>query len=135
MAFCTIVRAGEVEGVDGLAGLEEDVRVLGGAAEDRPVRGEGAGAVRATRSSVIMARRSSSVSCSTLATSCEVRKPSKKCRNGMRDSRVAAWAIRAKSMTSCTELEASRAKPVARPAMTSCGRRRWRGRGRPWRGR
>ena len=62
---------------------------------------------------------SSSVSCSTLATSCEVRKPSKKCRNGTRDSSVAACAISAKSITSCTELEASMPKPVARAAITS----------------
>ena len=37
----------------------------------------------------------------------------------MRDSSVAAWAISAKSCASCTELEASMAKPVARAAITS----------------
>ncbi len=74
---------------------------------------------RRTRSSSIMARMSSAVSCSTLATSCEVRKPSKKWRKGRRDSRVAAWAISAMSMTSCTELEESMPKPVERAAITS----------------
>ena len=39
--------------------------------------------------------------------------------NGMRASSVAAWAMRAKSCASCTELEASSAKPVARVAITS----------------
>ncbi len=38
--------AGQVEAVAGLAGLEEDVGVLRGAAQDRLVRGEGALAVR-----------------------------------------------------------------------------------------
>ena len=51
--------------------------------------------------------------------SCEVRKPSKKCRNGMRDSSVAAWATRARSWASWTEAEASSANPVWRAAMTS----------------
>ena len=37
----------------------------------------------------------------------------------MRDSRVAACAMSAMSMTSCTELEDSMAKPVERAAMTS----------------
>jgi hypothetical protein len=37
----------------------------------------------------------------------------------MRPARVAAWAIRAKSWASCTELAHSRAQPVARQAMTS----------------
>ena len=53
------------------------------------------------------------------AISCEVRKPSKKCRNGTRARSVAACAISAKSCASCTELEASIAKPVWRHAMTS----------------
>ena len=56
----------------------------------------------------------------TLLTSCEVRKPSKKWMNGIRDSSVAACAISAMSWASCTELEASRAKPVGRTAITSC---------------
>ena len=62
---------------------------------------------------------SSLPSSSILATSCEVRKPSKKCRNGTRARSVAAWAIRARSWASCTEAEASIAQPVMRPAMTS----------------
>jgi hypothetical protein len=39
-------RAGKVEGIARLARLEEDVRVLGGAAQDRPVGAEGALAMR-----------------------------------------------------------------------------------------
>ncbi len=54
-----------------------------------------------------------------MATSWEVRKPSKKWRNGTRASSVAAWAISAKSIASCTEPDASIAKPVARAAITS----------------
>ena len=69
--------------------------------------------------SSIMARRSSSLSASTFITSCEVRKPSKKCRNGIRASRVAACATRARSTASWTEPEQSRAQPVARAAITS----------------
>ena len=46
-----------------------------------------------------------------MATSCEVRNPSKKCRNGTRPARVAAWEMQAKSWASWTELEASRANP------------------------
>jgi hypothetical protein len=38
---------------------------------------------------------------------------------GTRERRVAAWAIKAQSWASWTELEASRAKPVCRQAMTS----------------
>jgi hypothetical protein len=48
-----------------------------------------------------------------------VRKPSKKWRNGTREASVAAWAIAAKSWASCTEPDASIAKPVWRQAMTS----------------
>src|ERR1035441_6070981 len=72
-----------------------------------------------TSFSSIMARMSSAESCSTLATSCKVRKPSKKCMKGRRASRVAAWAISAISMTSCTELEESMPKPVERALITS----------------
>jgi hypothetical protein len=64
-------------------------------------------------------RRSSSLRASIFATSCEVRKPSKKWRNGMRESSVAAWATAAMSWASWTEPEASIAKPVWRQAMTS----------------
>ena len=56
---------------------------------------------------------------SILETSCEVRKPSKKCRKGMRDSSVAACAISARSIASCTEFDDSSANPVARTAMAS----------------
>jgi hypothetical protein len=72
-----------------------------------------------TRSSSIIARTSSSPSGVTLLISCEVRKPSKKWMNGTRAASVAAWAISARSCASCTELEQSWAKPVARVAMTS----------------
>jgi hypothetical protein len=54
-----------------------------------------------------------------LATSWEVRKPSKKCRNGTREARVAAWATRARSWASWTEPAASIAQPVGRAAITS----------------
>ncbi len=52
-------------------------------------------------------------------TSCEVLKPSKKCRNGTRDRKVAAWAMSARSCASWTEPDANMANPVARVAMTS----------------
>ena len=51
--------------------------------------------------------------------SCEVRKPSKKCRNGTRVRSVAACAMSARSCASCTEAAASSAKPVCRTAITS----------------
>ena len=54
-----------------------------------------------------------------MSISCEVRNPSKKWRNGTRARRVAAWAIRAKSWVSCTELAASMAQPVVRACITS----------------
>ena len=66
-----------------------------------------------------MARMVSSLMGRILPTSCEVRKPSKKCMNGMRDSSVAICATRARSAASCTELEASMAQPVERQAITS----------------
>jgi hypothetical protein len=72
-----------------------------------------------TSASGTSARRSSSSRASIFLTSCEVRKPSKKWRKGTRDSRVAAWAIAARSWASCTEPEARRAKPICRQAMTS----------------
>jgi hypothetical protein len=52
-------------------------------------------------------------------TSLEVRKPSKKWRNGTRDRSVAACETRARSWASCTEPAASIAHPVARACMTS----------------
>ncbi len=66
-----------------------------------------------------MKRRSSSSSSSIFRTSCEVRKPSKKCRKGIRASRVAAWATRAKSWASWTEPEERSANPIWRQAITS----------------
>ena len=48
-----------------------------------------------------------------------MRNPSKKCRNGTRDSSVAACAIAARSCASCTDDDESSAKPVERTAMTS----------------
>ena len=51
--------------------------------------------------------------------SCEVRKPSKKWTNGTRVRRVATWAITARSWHSCTDADASSAKPVWRTAITS----------------
>ena len=51
--------------------------------------------------------------------SCEVRKPSKKCTNGTRVASEAAWATSARSWASCTQEEASRANPVCRTAITS----------------
>ena len=67
----------------------------------------------------IIARMSSSLSCSILFTSCDVRKPSKKCRNGTRASSVDAWAIIAMSCASWTESPASMAQPVLRQDITS----------------
>ena len=72
-----------------------------------------------TSSSSIRARTVSWARRSILLTSWEVRKPSKKWTKGTRPRKVAAWVMRAKSITSCTEAEQSMAKPVARQAMTS----------------
>ena len=66
-----------------------------------------------------MLRISSSLSSVSVLISCEVRNPSKKCMNGTRDRSVAACASSAASCASCTELEASWAKPAARTAITS----------------
>ena len=54
-----------------------------------------------------------------MATSCEVRKPSKKCRKGIRLASVAIWAMHAKSCASWTEPEAIIAQPVCRQALMS----------------
>ncbi len=82
--FLDDLDAGRVVLVDGFAPLEVDVRVLGGAAHDRTVGERPRARWALTSSSSIMARMSSKVSSSTFWTSCEVRKPSKKCRNGPR---------------------------------------------------
>ena len=54
-----------------------------------------------------------------LLISCEVRNPSKKWRNGIRERSVAACDTSAKSWASWTEPAASIAQPVARACMTS----------------
>ena len=64
-------------------------------------------------------RTVSSSSSSTRLISCEVRNPSKKCRNGTRVRRVAACDTAAKSWASWTELAHNIANPVERAAMTS----------------
>ena len=56
---------------------------------------------------------------STVLSSCEVRKPSKKCTNGTRVRSVAAWATSARSWASCTDADDSSANPVCRTAITS----------------
>ena len=71
----------------------------------------------ASRSSIAV-RAASSIS-SIFWISCEVRKPSKKCRNGTRDLSVTMCATPARSITSCTDEVASMANPVWRVAMTS----------------
>ena len=72
-----------------------------------------------TSSSGTSARTSSSESSSIVFSSCEVRNPSKKCTNGTRVRSVAACATSARSWASCTDAEASSAKPVWRTAITS----------------
>ncbi len=62
---------------------------------------------------------SSSASGVIRATSCDVRKPSKKCTKGTRVASVAAWATIAMSCASWTEADASSANPVGRAAITS----------------
>ncbi len=54
-----------------------------------------------------------------MLSSCDVRKPSKKWRKGIREDRVAACATSARSCASCTDDEQSSAKPVVRAAITS----------------
>ena len=60
IAFCTMSGHGVVEAVAGFAGLEEDVRVLRGAAQHGAVGGQAACAVGVDQLSSIMARMSSS---------------------------------------------------------------------------
>ena len=72
-----------------------------------------------TSSSRTSARTSSSSSTAILLISCEVRKPSKKWRNGTRARSVAACATSAKSCASWTEPAASIAQPVVRACITS----------------
>ena len=74
-------------------------------------------AFSASRSSIAV-RAASSIS-SIFWISCDVRKPSKKCRNGTRALSETMWAMPARSITSCTDEVASMAKPVWRVAITS----------------
>ena len=69
--------------------------------------------------SSINARITASSIISILETSCDVRKPSKKCTNGSRERHAAICEISAKSIVSCTEAAASMPQPVERQAMTS----------------
>jgi hypothetical protein len=113
-------RATRMEHVAGLAGLEEGIGVLRSPAQDwgDPASARARGAPRPTtrRSS----RGASSSGSSTIfCTSCDVRNPSKKCRNGTRERSVAAWPTSAMSCASCTDAEDSSAKPVCRQAITS----------------
>ncbi len=62
---------------------------------------------------------SSWLSSSIFCTSCEERKPSKKCRNGRRASSVAEWQMSDRSMTSWMLPDAIIAQPQERVAMTS----------------
>jgi hypothetical protein len=119
MNSCTIRGNGLVEEIGGLPGLEEHVRVLGGAPHDRcirrhdprPERQHVVGRDQRTR---VLVREQGD-----LSISWDVRKPSKKWRNGTRERRPAAWATSAKSWASCTELAAGMAQPVVRACITS----------------
>jgi hypothetical protein len=85
-----------IERVHRLARLEEGVRVMRGAADERPMPGDSARRderARDRRRSWRGSGRRSSTRC--VLTSCEVRKPSKKCMKGTRASSVAACAISA----------------------------------------
>jgi len=73
------------------------------------------GAVLAHQSSSIKARSRRRRAAPPLATSCEVRKPSKSAGTGCQFRRLAAWAMSAKSIASCTDAE-------------HAWRSRWRGR-------
>ncbi|OQC68228.1 MAG: hypothetical protein BWX47_01916 [candidate division Hyd24-12 bacterium ADurb.Bin004] len=66
----------------------------------------------ATASASIIAAIISSLTASIFWTSLLVLNPSKKCMNGTLALSVDAWAIRARSIASWTELLARRAKPV-----------------------
>ena len=79
-----------VERVGRLARLEEHVGVLRRAAQLRRVGCEPRRRWATTASSSTNARRSASSSTAILSTSCDVRKPSKKCMNGTRARSVAA---------------------------------------------
>ena len=91
---------------------ERTFGILCRAAQHRGVRRKAARDARDQSSGSATADRHRQ--CSILATSCDVRKPSKKCRNGTRGSSVAACAMAAKSWASWTDPEHSMAKPVCR---------------------
>ena len=69
-------------------------------------------------SSTIARNTASSIN-SILETSCDVRKPSKKCTKGRLDRHDAICEMSAQSIVSCTELAQSMAQPVERQAITS----------------
>ena len=85
---CTIPGTAIVKRIARLAGLEEHIRILRRAAQHRPVgiRAPARGAPGSDRVVDHPRARRRRVSCSILFTSCDVRNPSKKCRNGTRDS-------------------------------------------------
>ena len=116
---CTMFGQGIVKRIAGFAGLEEHIRVLSRAAEHRTIgieRAVSMGVDPRFRSSPANRRRTVARSCS-LRAKCENRR-----RNGETAPaipNVAAWAIRAKSWASWTELAASIAQPHCRQAITS----------------
>ena len=113
-------RHGVVERIARLAGLEEDVGVLGRAAQLAAARGSApAGDGPAPGPSSIIARTSSSVSCSILFTSCEVRKPSKKCRKGTPGLQRGGMGDQGHVLGLLHRADASIAQPVERQAITS----------------
>ena len=83
-------RAGRVEWIHRFPRLKVNIGILRGAANDRMIGREGAGAMFEYALLVDHRAHTSSAAVSILEISCEVRKPSKKCRNGMRASSVAA---------------------------------------------
>src|SRR5471032_2428967 len=108
-----------VVGIDALARLKERIRIVGRAADEGRFRAERAGTVSAHQSVIDhgadmgVGHKVDGVDFVRGA------EPSKKCRNGMRPSSVAAWAMRAQSCASCTEADDSSAKPLLRTAITS----------------
>ena len=142
--FLDDLDAGLVELVDGFTALEVDVRVLGGAAHDGTVGGEAAQAVGVDQ---LVVHHGAHVVKGQLFDLLDFVRGAETVEEVQErdpaERRVAAWAIRAKSMTSWTLLEQNMAQPVERQDMTSewspkmfrAPGRRWHGRrhGRPWR--
>ena len=83
-------RHGGVKRAHAFAGLKERVGVVGGAADERVLRVQGAGTVGVHQRGGIMDAISSSPSNEMVFSSWEVRNPSKKCRKGTRACSVAA---------------------------------------------